>query len=340
MARGRIELKPKSPFRLDLTVWTLRRRPHNVVDRWDGTTYRRVLPMPAGPVEVAVTQTAPPGNARLQVAIAGKPLPSSQRAAVTLTLERLLGLNTDLTEFYRFAATQPRLGPLSRRFRGMKPPRFATTFESLINAMACQQLTLTLGIHLLNRLAVAYGAAFGEGVETVHAFPRPEDLAGLSPADLRPLGFSRQKGRAIIELARSVAGKHLDLESLAALPEDDAIQRFLEIRGVGRWTAEYALLRGLGRTHVFPGDDVGARNNLQRLLRRAKPLDYDGVRRALSRWHRHAGLVYFHLLLDRLEMAGSLGENDSFGQNSSAVGSRQKPDRSRRPGDVEVPSRK
>ena len=56
MARDTFELEPVSPFRLDLTVWTLRRRPDNVVDRWDGTTYRRVLPLPAGPVEVAVTQ--------------------------------------------------------------------------------------------------------------------------------------------------------------------------------------------------------------------------------------------------------------------------------------------
>lgn len=62
MARGTFELEPVSPFRLNLTVWTLRRRPANVVDRWDGTTYRRVLPLPGGPVEVAVTQSGPAGG--------------------------------------------------------------------------------------------------------------------------------------------------------------------------------------------------------------------------------------------------------------------------------------
>ena len=59
MARDTFELEPVSPFRLDLTVWTLRRRPDNVVDRWDGTTYRRVLPLPTGPVEVAACSTVP-----------------------------------------------------------------------------------------------------------------------------------------------------------------------------------------------------------------------------------------------------------------------------------------
>ena len=152
MARNTFELKPVSPFRLDLTVWTLRRRPDNVVDRWDGTTYRRVLPLPAGLWRWRSPRSAPPEAARLHVAVAGQPVSAAVRAAVTSALERLLGLRIDLTEFYQFATHHRQLGPLARRFRGMKPPRFATVFEGVINAMACQQVTLTLGIRLLNRL--------------------------------------------------------------------------------------------------------------------------------------------------------------------------------------------
>jgi DNA-3-methyladenine glycosylase II len=233
---------------------------------------------------------------------------------VTSALERLLGLNTDLSEFYRFAGSDRRLGPLARRFRGMKPPRFATVFEAVVNAMACQQVTLTLGVRLLNRLAVSCGTPLGEGDEAVHSFPGPANLAQLSPAGLRRFGFSRQKGRSMIDLATSVAEGRLDLEGLAVLPDDEAVNRLCELRGVGRWTAEYVLLRGLGRTRVFPGDDVGARNNLRRWLRLAKPLDYEGVRRALSRWGDYPGLVYYHLLLDRLAEAGYLGEVGSGGR--------------------------
>lgn len=308
MARNTFEVQPVSPFRLDLTVWTLRRRSHNIVDRWDGTTYRRVLPLPTGPVEVAVTQVALPESALLKVAVMGQPVSSEVRAAVTASLGRLLGLRIDLTEFQQFAGHDQLLGPLAQQFRGMKPPRFATVFEGVVNAIACQQLTLTLGVHLLNRLAVTFGAPFGEGVETVHAFPRPKDLAGLGPTDLRQIGFSRQKGRAMIELAQSVADGSLDLEGLAALPDDEAVMHLSELRGVGRWTAEYVLLRGLGRTHIFPGDDVGARNNLQRWLRLVKPLDYEGVRAVLSGWDGYGGLIYFHLLLERLAEAGYVGE--------------------------------
>jgi DNA-3-methyladenine glycosylase II len=70
------------------------------------------------------------------------------------------------------------------------------------------------------------------------------------------------------------------------------------------------LLRGLGRLHIFPGDDVWARNNLPR-LGLEPPLDYAAVKRAVSRWQPYAGMVYFHLVLDHLEAAGELGRDEA-----------------------------
>jgi DNA-3-methyladenine glycosylase II len=69
------------------------------------------------------------------------------------------------------------------------------------------------------------------------------------------------------------------------------------------------MLRGLGRLHVFPGDDVGARNKLERVLGASRRLDYDGVRGALACWQPYAGVPYFHLLLHSLSEAGLLTAN-------------------------------
>jgi DNA-3-methyladenine glycosylase II len=209
-------LEPISPFRLDLTVWALRRRRDNVVDRWDGQTYRRVLPLPDGFAEVSVTQSGPPETPRLRVTVGATALCTEVQQGVTTTLERLLGFRTDVAAFYPLASRNAALGPLARRFRGMKPPRFATVFESVITAIASQQVTRTVGVLLLNRLAVSYGAAVHEGDVAAYAFPHAEDLATLHPTDLRQLGFSRQKGRAMIELARSITVDGLELEGLAA----------------------------------------------------------------------------------------------------------------------------
>src|SRR5262249_12394428 len=128
------------------------------------------------------------------------------------------------------------------------------------------------------------------------------------------------KGCAIIELARAITEGRFDLEELADLPHEEAVARLRGLRGVGRWTAEYVLLRGLGRTNIFPGDDIGGRKNLQRWLHLAGPLDYEGVRQTLARWQGFGGLIYFHLLLDRLEEAGYLEEENDRACGSESLG--------------------
>lgn len=299
-------LDPVPPFRLDLTVWTLRRRPDNLVDRWDGQTYRRVLALEDEAVELDTTQFGAADAPHLRVTLSGACLVPEMEEAARAILTRTLGLGVDLAAFYRFAETDAKLGPLVRRFRGVKPPRFPTIFEALVNGIACQQITLTQGIHLLNRLTQTYGLASTSGDPAAHAFPRPHDLARLTPQDFKLLGFSGQKGRALVELASALAQGRLDLEALADLDDDTALAQMLALRGIGRWTAEYVLLRGLGRLDRFPGDDVGARNNLCRWLGLTDPLDYAGVQRTIAKWSTYGGLLYFHLLLDRLAEAGYL----------------------------------
>jgi DNA-3-methyladenine glycosylase II len=297
LERLAFQIKPVPPFRLDRTVQALRRRTINAVDRWDGATYRRTLVIDQRPLAVEVVQIAPSERPMLQVAVSGPSLPPSTRFVAMAALTRLLGVDRCLDDFYGAAADEPRLGCLARLFRGLKPPRFPTVFEALINAFACQQVTLSLGIQLLNRLAATCARGWDDPGEGAYPFPSPDDLAGRKAADLRALGFSRQKGEAIIELARAIAARGFDLDELEDLDDAAAVARLRTLRGVGRWTAEYVLLRGLGRLHVFPGDDIGARNNLQRWLGILEPLDYDGVQRVLARWQPFQGLVYLHLLL-------------------------------------------
>lgn len=304
-------VRPVPPFRLDLTVWALRRRPRNLIDRWDGTTYRRVIVIGGRPTELTVRQAISSTRPKLIVTATPPPRTLLERRRVRAIVDRLLGLRIDLTGWYHMAAGDARLRPLADKFQGMKPPRFPTMFEAVVNAFACQQLSLEVGLELLNRLATISSARFGTLPDVSYAFPAPDGLARLRPQKYRAVGFSRQKVHALLELARAVTRGDLDLESIAG--EGDAMvqQRLLELRGVGRWTAEYVLLRGFGRLHVFPGDDVGAQRRLARWLGRSRPIDYAGVRRAVQRWQPYAGLVYFHLLLDGLSQAGALENRDA-----------------------------
>jgi DNA-3-methyladenine glycosylase II len=308
-ARGCVadfSIEPAAPFRLDLTAWVLRRRPDNIIDRWDGGTYRRVLVIDGQPVGMAISQAGPPERPIIHVSISGDMLNQGAKVLATSILTRMLGTDIDLGGFYRLAAQDRQLGALAHQFHGVRPVRFPTLFEALVNAITCQQLSLLVGIRLLDRLTESYGPLFIERNKTARAFPGPEDLAGLDSKSLQPLGFSRNKARAIIELASAIVEKRLDLCELENLDNETAAARLRQLYGVGRWTAEYVLLRGLGRLDVFPADDVGARNNLRRWLGLVRPLDHDGVNSAIAEWREYGGLIYFHLLLKRIMEAGFL----------------------------------
>jgi len=299
-------LRPVPPFRLDLTVWALRRRARNAIDRWDGITYRRVVVLGRRPTELAVRQEGPRATPRVIVTVTPSFETEFDAKRLRGTIERLFGLRIDLTQWYRTAERDPHLRSLANRFRGLKPPRFPTMFEAIVNAVACQQLSLDVGLELLNRLAAACGMSRPASDENAHyAFPAPRDLARLPLAAYRRLGFSQQKARALVTLARAVERRDIDLERLTSANDAEALTQLLQLRGVGRWTAEYVLLRGLGRLHVFPGDDVAAQKSLARWLGRPSPLDYTGVQRAVQAWRPFAGMVYFHLLLEGLARLGS-----------------------------------
>jgi DNA-3-methyladenine glycosylase II len=299
-------LKPVPPFRLDLTVWALRRRARNIIDRWDGTAYRRVLSLGDTPVEIEVRQPAGGEQPRLAVTVRGRRSGVRIRDAVREAITHMLGLKADLSSFYALAAQDQRLAPLVERFRGLKPPRFPTVFEALVNAFACQQLSLTVGIELLDRLARQCGPVMADAGTPGYGFPRPADLVRVKPPTFRKLGFSYGKAKSILTLSRSLVAGEQDLPSLERMDENEAVAQLMQLRGVGRWTAEYVLLRGLGRTNMFPGDDVGARNYLAEWLEHPQPLDYDGVKRAVARWQPYAGLVYFHFLLAGLTESGEM----------------------------------
>lgn len=245
-------------------------------------------------LEIAVVQHGSASAPRLEAALSPHRLGSAAKNIAAATLTRLLGLDRDLSGFYTQAAADETLAPLAQRYRGLKPPRFPTVFECLLNAVACQQLSIEAGLTLLNRLA----ATAHPDQPAPPPFPAPAEVAALTSQQLRAAGFSAQKTNTIHALAAATHAGLLDLEALEQADNESAGARLLQLRGIGPWSADYVLLRGLGRLSVFPRGDIGAFNGLRRLLATDSA---DEAQQALSRWTPYAGLVYFHLLLNGLE---------------------------------------
>ena len=283
-------------------MWALRRRPHNIVDLWDGQTYRRAIVRAAEPISLEVAQTGTPELPELQVVASAASGSLLDQGSITELLRRLLGLGIDLGSFYEFAATDKHLSSLALRFRGFKPPRYASIFEALLNGIACQQVTLNLGVQLLNRLAQTYGTTVTNHNHNhpLYILPQPEQLIEQSPESLRALGFSTQKSQTMLTIARAQLEGKLSLDELLDLDNEAVVSYLRQFKGIGRWTAEYVLLRGLGRLDVFPSGDSGARNSLRRWLNLDASLDYTGVSQTIDPWRTYGGLIYLHLLVKGL----------------------------------------
>lgn len=300
------ELTPHAPFRLDLTVWALRRQPGNRIDTWDGKRYVRGVALGTAVLGVEVEQRGEPAAPRLFVAVQGSEgRHEAARDMVTDMLRRVLGLDVDLDGFYRFVAGDAALAPLATRFRGVKPPRFPTLFEALANAIACQQVSLASGIAMLGKLAlaVAPNTNLNDGVL---AFPQPGAVLAAGPEFLRDLGWSRQKTDYLLAAAAAIENGALSDAQLAQADDAQALRLLSLLRGIKRWSAQYVALRGLGRLAVFPVDDVGAHKHLALWLGLPERLDARSTQALVTRWQPYAGMVYFHILLKRLEDAGQL----------------------------------
>jgi DNA-3-methyladenine glycosylase II len=116
-----------------------------------------------------------------------------------------------------------------------------------------QQLSTKAAASIWRRVQESFGAAT----------PTPRELLAADPERLRAAGLSRAKVEYLRDLAERVENGELDLKRIAELPDEDVIAALIEIKGVGRWTAEMFLIFHLGRPDVISTGDLGLRRAVQ-----------------------------------------------------------------------------
>jgi DNA-3-methyladenine glycosylase II len=182
-----------------------------------------------------------------QGGVAVEPLDEETRPVV----ERLLGVPFELEPFVAFAASDRQLAHIVPALAGFRPPLAPDPFEALVTSITAQQVSLFAAFAIRNRLI----AHFGERAEHAYSFPTRDVLAAAEPANLVALGFSNRKAEYVVSLARS----ELELDALAALPDQEVKARIVALRGLGDWTADWFLARHLGRPQAWPASDLGLR---------------------------------------------------------------------------------
>lgn len=299
---ARYEINVDQSYRLDLTVSVLRRLATNVVDLLtpDGT-YMRALPGLGGPTILRVVQDH--SKRLLVVSVDGT---AGAERESTRPIRRLLGVDCDVSAFESAAAEIPWLAPLVTRMHGVRPPRYATLWEGCANSIVFQQVSLRAASTIMQRLIRELGdVVVSDDVPMpFYAFPGPERFQAAPDSALRAVGLSGSKVATLRGAAEAIINGTLSETALEQLPSTDAALQLRQIKGIGPWTAAVILLRGLGRLDVFPANDTSIASNIA-LVAGDHKFDPEQVLRALG---SERGMLYFYLLLARLESRKEIGK--------------------------------
>ncbi|HEY1390758.1 MAG TPA: hypothetical protein VGF38_19645 [Ktedonobacterales bacterium] len=296
-------LRALQPFDLALTVAVTRRRPTNLVDTWSDGVYRRVLRVGGRERLIAILQTGP---ATVEVSALDGLLAQAEREELSLLLERMLGLTRDLTPVVAAFSCYEPLARLLTQLEGMKPPRYPDLWTTLVGVVPYQQVSLEAGQAISNRMIVDIGPRAVYNDTVYYNYPTAEQFLQASDEQARAWGLSVAKVRTLRSGAEAVLSGSIREDELVGLDDDAAIARLTQLHGIGRWSAQVILLRGLGRLSAFPLGDSGAQRAFKAIFgwevgevdaRRTELLA------ALSEWR---GYLYFVLLGTRLLETGQV----------------------------------
>jgi DNA-3-methyladenine glycosylase II len=126
-------------------------------------------------------------------------------------------------------------------------------FESLVVAIINQQLSGKAARTIEKRFVAIFGK-----------FPKPEQVLTKRDSVLRRAGLSFQKISYIKSLAKLVAKRNIDFKKFGKMADEDIIAKLIEVKGIGRWTAEMFLMSCLGRPDVFSHGDLGLKNAIKK----------------------------------------------------------------------------
>jgi DNA-3-methyladenine glycosylase II len=231
---------------------------------------------------------------QLQVELQGNRKVDLDRPEFVAQLRHILCTDLDLKPFYRQVRTDDLLAPVAPRFRGLKLPASPTVFESLVMAVLSQQVNLTFAYSIKKELVETFGKKSSVNDETYYAFPTPERFAEEKEENLLRFRLSRAKAGTLVRLGQAFTSGVLKEEELAQLPDEEVVERLIQVKGIGVWTAQMFLMFSLGRLDVFPHDDLGIKMALKRLYGLSDLPDRETSHRIAEPWRPYATIASWY----------------------------------------------
>lgn len=169
---------------------------------------------------------------------------------------------------------------------GPPPPRGRpANFMALLHVIVAQQVSTHAAKAISDRLEAAMEAT------------TPEAFLALTDADLKAVGFSRQKMVYGRDLAAAFRDGRLSIARLRRQSDEEAIAAITAIKGLGTWSAEVFLLFNLRRPDIMPAQDLAlivAAQRLKRLEARPSPKELRALAEPWRPFRSYAARMLWH----------------------------------------------
>lgn len=234
------------------------RDPHSPAEQVDGLRVRKGLMLEGQPTRLDIEFEAQSVQVRLDSATALAEFDWPTWSA------NVLGLNQAIDGFEQQFRTHPELGSLIRQQQGLRFVQTTTPFEALSWAIFGQQVSVSAALSVRRRFIEALGQSLPCGLL---CYPDAQQAAHYSLDDWRALGVSNTKARALHAICHALTNGELHWPTTLDIDSAQALQQqLLAIHGIGPWTVNYTLMRGLAWLDGSVHGDAAVQRYLKQLL--------------------------------------------------------------------------
>jgi DNA-3-methyladenine glycosylase II len=283
-------------FNYETNLQFLKRSPRELLHTVEDNTVTKLLRVDGQ--EILFTVKA--GDDKLIVTFLNSTPSAAAKKTISSYIIEWFDLETDLKPFYSMVSKDKLLGDLIQRHFGYRIIGQPDLFESLVWAVLGQQINLQFAYTLKQRFVEKFGTRFTWGERDHFLFPQPDLVATLNDDLLLPLQFSRQKSKYTVNIGEAFATGVVSKEKLRGLPLIQAKEELMKIKGIGNWTANYALMKTFRYPDAFPLEDAGIHNAIKNLKKMKSKPTLEQVRRLFKKykgWEAYATLYLWKSLV-------------------------------------------
>ncbi|MGB9938166.1 MAG: DNA-3-methyladenine glycosylase family protein [Methanobacterium sp.] len=290
-------IHPLSPYNFELSTKIF--FSDKSIRKYKNNRYKQLITVDELPILIELESLGTVDKPELKLILNSNENISTQEGQAALKIvKKIFNLDFDLKPFYNEVKSDKTMYKLTQGLYGLKSPVAASVFEALVLTIIEQQISLKAAHSIERKMIKKFGSTLKRGSHKYYTFPTSQQLNNASFDELRECGLTLRKTEYIKSISKEIEIGNLDLENLNEYDSaDKVITELCKIRGIGLWTAEFVMLRGLNRLESIPADDIGIRRVISHYYCDGKKITSDNARKIAENWGKFKGLASFYLII-------------------------------------------